>query len=430
MKLPRHGTSIKLSILWCHSPAAGRYLPHAVLRSKAEILDILGHWLEAIAIYERSIDVALAVDRPDVAGGNAHDLARVLLDMGRYDDALGRLAEAGRLMADAGDEDGATKVIATTGIVHWYRGELDRAIDCLEQLVPLYQRLGDRVSLSNLYNNLGNAWADRGDYQTAERYYRDQIGICRDVGHLDGLQRGLGNLAILHQLAGEYETALALQQEKLALCQKLGNKKSSNIAIGNIGVVFSDMGRFDEALECYEQKREICRFLGDSLETALVSGNIGIVRQRQGNDAVALACFTEAIGGLRTLGAKYHLAEFLFRAAECCLRSDQAARAATLCRESAAVAAEMGQTAAAGRAAIVEHTILALTDPGEARRQLESMAARIEDESLLAVIAIELYRLTRDETHRQRALEVNRALFAKSPCVDYRQAIEELERQQ
>ncbi len=37
----RRGPHIKLRMLWCHSPAAGRYLPHAVLRSKAEILDLL-----------------------------------------------------------------------------------------------------------------------------------------------------------------------------------------------------------------------------------------------------------------------------------------------------------------------------------------------------------------------------------------------------
>lgn len=420
---------MKLHTLWCHAPAAGRHLPHAVLRSKAEILDILGHWPEAIAIYQRSIDFALSIDRPDIAAANGHDLARVLLDMGRYDDALASLDAARRLAAEAGDEDAATKVAATTGIVHWYRGELTRATECLEQLVPVYQRRGDRVSLSNLYNNLGNAWADRGDYRTAERYYRDQIAICRDVGHLDGLQRGLGNLAILHQLAGEYETALALHQEKLAISRKLGNRKSSNIAIGNIGVVYSDMGRFDEALECFRQKREICRFLGDPLETALAAGNIGIARQRQGGDEAALACFTEAIDGLRALGARYHLSEFLSHAAEVQLRLGDAARAAALCREAGDVAREMNQTEQAGYIAVLECRIQGAADPAGARLRLEAMAAAASDDKLLAVIAIELYRLTRDETHRQRALAVNRALYAKVPCVDWRQAIEELERQ-
>jgi tetratricopeptide (TPR) repeat protein len=353
----------------------------------------------------------------------------VLIDMGSYDQALGHLENAKRSFIKTGDTAAAAKADATIGIVYWYRGELERAIACLERLAPVYQRLGDRVSLSNLYNNLGNAWGDRGDHQKAERYYRDQIAICRECGHLDGLQRGLGNLGILHYLAGEYPAALALYQEKLSISQQMGNQKSISIAIGNIGLLYSDQGRFSEALGCYHQKQVICRLLDDPLELAIVTGNIGVVRQRQGDDAAALGNYLTTIQQLRELGAKYHLAEFLFRAADAQLRLNRRDEAAALCREAKTVAGEMHQDEAAVRATVIECQLRHRADPDGAIRKLQSIIAGTGEDRQRAYLYLELYRLTRDSEHRRIALELNRALFAITPFIEYRQAIEFMEQQ-
>ncbi|HTY07921.1 MAG TPA: tetratricopeptide repeat protein [Candidatus Edwardsbacteria bacterium] len=416
-------------VLWCRDPSAGdRCLPYEVLRSKAGILDLMGRWPEALELFQGNIALGEAASRADIAGINEHDLGRVLIDMGRYDEALGHLERAKRLLGQTGDEAAATKADATIGIVYWFRGELDRAIAALEPLIPVYERLGDRVALSNILNNLANAVADRGDRPGAERYYQEQIAICRETGHLDGLQRGLGNLGIMRYLAGDYPAALAFYREKLAISERMGNRKSSGIAIGNIGLVYADQGRFDEALEWYERKRAICRALDDRLELAIVTGNIGTVHQRHGEHEAALAKFLETIAQLKALGAKYHLAEFLFRAADAALRLGDQVRAAGLCGEARQVAAEMNQREIGEYAAVVECRIQAAADPAGTRARLEMMLAQAADGTLVALLHHELFRLTGDAGHRRAALEKYRALYAITPFIEHRLAIEELER--
>jgi len=420
---------MKKTLLWLegHHPGPTRYHPHIIHQNKAEILDTLGHWPEAISLYEGNIAAARSVGRNQDAAFNESKLCQVLMEMGHYDRALERLENARQLMASGGDRIWGTKLLSTIGIAHWYLGDLDRAIDCFQQALAGFEALGDREQLANLYNNLGNAWGDKGNNDLARRCYEKNISLCRETGSLDSLQRGLGNLGILHFLAGEYEQALMLYNEKQVICQRLGNKKSLSIAIGNIGVLESARGRFREAMDCFERKLAICQTLDDRLETTLTVGNIGTVHYRQGDHRAALERYDQAVKSLRSLGAKYHLGEFLAYAAESLLRLGRADQAAELGREAMKLAQEMDQAEVKHRCQSLELRIRALGDPEGARRELEALASTSTDDQLQAFIHRDLYHLSNEQTHRQAALQMFRKLYDAAPFIEYRQAIEELE---
>ncbi len=111
----------------------------------------------------------------------------------------------------------------------------------------LQRALGERALLA-----LG-----RGDLATAGPLLAEQEEICRRTGDTVGLAAAVGNRAILLQQQGDLPGSLACLDEQLGLARTNGDGQGVLIATANRGEVLGKLGRRDEALAALHEARSM-----------------------------------------------------------------------------------------------------------------------------------------------------------------------------
>jgi tetratricopeptide (TPR) repeat protein len=185
---------------------------------------------------------------------------------GDYDRATTYLERELQLATEIGDRRSMADVVGHIGIVHYRRGDYALALAAAEQLMRLAVELGApqaffptaantmgeiyakqgahtsmlacaalqlqigieteaRLIVALALNDIAAAYAEQGEYQEAERRYRQSIAIYRllDLPHM--LWQALHQLAELYVRRQQYAAAEAANEEALREASRAGIKK-------------------------------------------------------------------------------------------------------------------------------------------------------------------------------------------------------------
>lgn len=102
-----------------------------------------------------------------------------------------------------------------------------------------------------LRSALGNAYFKLEMYPQAERHYRANVELCRQLEHGDtvNLASGLHNLGSVLVIRGDYSDAEPLLRESLAMYRRMnhGDNPPDAPVLSDLGVALANTGRLDEA---------------------------------------------------------------------------------------------------------------------------------------------------------------------------------------
>jgi tetratricopeptide (TPR) repeat protein len=192
--------------------------------------------------------------------------ARVLIALGRYQDAASALREL--IARDPRNVD----ALFLLGKAQLLMGESQQAVDdALTRALISANRLSDRRMQADVVNAMG-------------------IGY-RQLGQLDAASE-------------QFERAGALRQ---ALGDALGQANS----LRNLAAVRSIQGRFAEADDALQRARIIIEPVGDPAAMADLESDVGLVAEERGDFAAALLAYREALGFRQTSGDPGWIAESL-----------------------------------------------------------------------------------------------------------------------
>ncbi len=137
------------------------------------------------------------------------------------------------------------------GLVYYFKGIPDKAIDCYNKSVEINGRLSNFSQLTKTYNNLGAIYNETGDNENSIKYFNESLQYSRQIGDSVGVARALGNLANVYQNIGELAQALKIHEYALNLKKELGDSVGYAIALVNLGVVYKNLGDYPNALNMY-----------------------------------------------------------------------------------------------------------------------------------------------------------------------------------
>jgi hypothetical protein len=104
---------------------------------------------------------------------------------------------------------------------------------------------------------------NRGDLAAAMALHKHQERLCRKLGNKDGLQRTLGNQALILSTRGDLGGAMALSKEQERLCRELGNPEGLAISLANQADLLSNIaGRGPEARRLADEALAIANRYG------------------------------------------------------------------------------------------------------------------------------------------------------------------------
>jgi protein O-GlcNAc transferase len=235
--------------------------------------------------------------RPDSA--EAHTgLANVLLEQGRFDEALARYREVLRLRPDSPDAH------FNLGLALKRQGQLDDAVASYREALRL------RPDFAEAWNNLGTVRAAQGDGDDARTCFEralqfnpshppahNNLGkLYQEQGRLDEAEARFREALRLrpHYAEAHYNLGVLFQQERrldeAAACFRAAVQYRPGFteALNNLGNVLRDLGQVDEARTCFEQALQVRPDFADAW------ANLGFLDKAQGRPAEAEAHFREA----------------------------------------------------------------------------------------------------------------------------------------
>lgn len=381
---------------------AARYLARAIsltndpaqrvglMRRQGEVLQLLGRYQEAGALYEQALALAeTAADRRAAAACRVA-LARLARLKGDYAAATNWLAQARADYQALDDQPGVAETLWGLGAIYWSQLDYARALDCFQEQLAIARHLDDRPLIAKAVGSMAVAYTERGDYQQALNCYHERLQI---------------------DLAGNDRLSLA----KTA---------------GNMGMVYAGMGDDGHALACYHFLLKETLASGDRQNVFVALGNMIGVYTAQGDDALAGRLARQAITLGRALDLPLYLCEYLYASAELCARQERYAEAMPLNEEAIEIAMAIGRTDIQLPAQLLLLRLRLAGGELDRDTAVHSLQSWLDDWPAAQEQAAILYDLWRLEpgadSLRQQAAMLYHNLYAQTPNVTYRRRYQKL----
>jgi GAF domain-containing protein/CheY-like chemotaxis protein/tetratricopeptide (TPR) repeat protein len=257
-----------------------------------------GYARQALAIHRRLGD----------RSGTASDLrifGRVAAMSGKQVEAHEYLEEALVLARALGDQTGEAEALNLLGIAAADRAQ-QRAY--YEQALGLYQKTGDRVRQSIMYNNLGLAYWSLGLYRKARDYAELALQLARGMQARGGVAYFLESSGRPYADSGDYDRAQEIFEEGRALAREVGNRPNEAICCFGLARVALARGQLHEAREQFGTATRLFAESVRHADHALGVAWQGATYLALGDWAEAERCTAEAVRlaeGLGRFGSEY-----------------------------------------------------------------------------------------------------------------------------
>ncbi|MCK4662638.1 MAG: tetratricopeptide repeat protein [Bacteroidales bacterium] len=138
----------------------------------------------------------------------------------------------------------------------------DSAICFCNKALAFGKNANNKNLIARTYNNFGNIYSNKGEYETSVKYYIKALNIYKKTNNQKGLGDVYNNIGIIYTYQGDFDKALEYYNKSLRIDIKM---KSKNLAksYSNIGVIYFYKGDYCNALnnflECLkiEEKHNI-----------------------------------------------------------------------------------------------------------------------------------------------------------------------------
>ncbi|MHA2371258.1 MAG: tetratricopeptide repeat protein, partial [Candidatus Hodarchaeales archaeon] len=239
-------------------------------------------------------------------------MAEALWRFGRYDESLQAILEGENLLSSLTEaEQMALKqrnalLAHQKGAICLRKGELDRALEYLQQSLKLSDTLGEKLQFAESNNLVGIIYAMKGEFDQALQYHQTSFAMSEELSSKLEIGRSLNNIGIVYMQQGDLDRALQYYEQCLPFYEAVGNRDNIGGTLNNLGLIYQNKGKLKRALEFY-QKALVQLKQGQISKYACgaVLNNMGEVYGLRGELNQAVKCYTEAFEIYEELDNKY-----------------------------------------------------------------------------------------------------------------------------
>ncbi|MHC4579485.1 MAG: serine/threonine-protein kinase [Planctomycetota bacterium] len=279
---------------------------HAVSRAEARIalarhLIDISQYVEAIGVSESALELANEAGDREVVSRAQGELGRALLSLGRYAESRPHF-ERRLELAREGDLPGEAAARRDLGLLEKSVGRYAEARAHFARQLEIAHEIGDRQTEAGATGNLGTVCKAVGSFEEARALFERHRELAREVG--DRLSEGnaTGNLGLVLKNLGRLEEARALFEQNLEISREIGNRLGEATATGNLGLIEKSLGHYEEARAYFERSRDLAGEIGDRQGAAISTGNLGNVLFDLGHYEEALEIYAEWHETAREMG--------------------------------------------------------------------------------------------------------------------------------
>lgn len=148
-------------------------------------------------------------------------------------------------------------------------------IQWLESALIVTRRLNRSQVECAYLGNLGNAYAELGEFDKAIESYEQSLTLCRINNDSANEGRTLNHLGLIYMDLGNYSQGLKFCEQALALAQEKKDVLNEASALCNLARLYTELRIPNLGIEFAEKALAIFRNIGDQRGEATTLGNIG-----------------------------------------------------------------------------------------------------------------------------------------------------------
>lgn len=211
--------------------------------------DVRGQFREAITSYEKGLNIMTThnVDDIPLVLSLHNVLGIAYYHQGNYNDALKIYLELVPAFEKRGDRDRLGKVLLNIGLVHHDQRNYDAALAYYAKSLEMAEAVHDAVVAGRAANNMGIVYKETERYADAIRYFNLSLAKKKTTADLQGTGSTLTNLGTTFKRLGNYSTALQYLDSAETIKKRLDDQPGLVIINDARAEIFITQGRLREA---------------------------------------------------------------------------------------------------------------------------------------------------------------------------------------
>ena len=234
----------------------------------------------------------------------AIDLADLLLEQARVEEAEDLMKTARTAYRDAGDQSGLANVYSVGGKILFSQGQKQEALTAMSMALWHARIAWDKICEATILCHMGTIQRSIGMLDAASDSFSRALTIAisqRDSESISIAQLGLVAVALME---GRLDEAVRISSESLPEAERLGLERLATQTRGNLGLALSESKRCREALEQFEPVISVLVRTGPRDLVAFTHQNIAECLAGLGRLEEAEQSFDHAIREYEKLGLR------------------------------------------------------------------------------------------------------------------------------
>jgi tetratricopeptide (TPR) repeat protein len=194
------------------------------------------------------------------------------------------------------------------GAIHRDFGNWDLAEKSFKDALAIAEKEDNKTDIATSLGMLGDIERKRGNWDEAEKLYRQSLEVKTELGDRSGMASSWASLGDIERNRGNWDEAEKLFRQSLALRTKLGDRSGMASSWGVLGDIERNRGNWDEAEKLYRQCLEVETELGDRSGMASSWGVLGDIERNRGNWDEAEKLYRQSLEMMTELGDREGMA--------------------------------------------------------------------------------------------------------------------------
>ncbi|MGN9760566.1 tetratricopeptide repeat protein [Streptomyces sp. SD31] len=222
------------------------------------------------------------------------------------------------------------------------RGEYGTAEEYYRNSLAISEKRGDRAGISLAYHQLSILAVRREDYGKAEELCRKSLAIKKGRGDRAGIGAGYHQLGSVAEMRGEYDVAEEYYRKSLAISEDLGDRVGVATSYHQLGGVAEYRGDYDLAEECHNSSLAISQERGNRAGIGASYHHLGIVAEMREDYGVAEGYYLKSLAISEGIGDRAGIAATISQLGILRTKLNQPAQGIPLNLQALALRLEMG----------------------------------------------------------------------------------------
>lgn len=226
--------------------------------------------------------------------GNKGNLATLLLDEGKWQEALAINQECIDYFTKDNDKYSIAVFVSQQALIYQDRGEYEQALKLEQQALALDKERDDKEGIVIDYSRIAQLLHRMEKYEEALKQVEEGLKLAQGLGNRRRESEFLHQLGLTLNQLNRPKEAFEHFSKSIAIFEQIGDKAGQAGSLHEIGKLMHRAEQFKEALNCYQQALNVATELGDPVKVAISLGSIGVIFEEQGHYQEALIKYQEA----------------------------------------------------------------------------------------------------------------------------------------